>query len=110
VLLFDEPLSNLDSSLSVQMRIEITKLHKCLNSTMVYVTHDQVEAMTMADPIVVLEGGRIAQVATPLELYHYPLNRFIGSPKMNFISANVLELTAQGCLCNAEMAAVRLTA
>lgn len=100
VLLFDEPLSNLDASLRVQMRIEITKLHKRLNSTMVYVTHDQVEAMTMADRIVVLEGGRIAQVGTPLELYHYPLNRFvagfIGSPKMNFINANVLELNAQG--------------
>ncbi|WP_028864918.1 maltose/maltodextrin ABC transporter ATP-binding protein MalK [Psychromonas aquimarina] len=100
VLLFDEPLSNLDASLRVQMRIEITKLHKRLNSTMVYVTHDQVEAMTMADRIVVLEGGRVAQVGTPLELYHYPLNRFvagfIGSPKMNFINAKVLELTSEG--------------
>jgi multiple sugar transport system ATP-binding protein len=100
VLLFDEPLSNLDASLRVQMRIEITKLHRRLNSTMVYVTHDQVEAMTMADRIVVLEGGRIAQVGTPLELYHYPLNRFvagfIGSPKMNFIDAKVVQLSEQG--------------
>jgi len=100
VLLFDEPLSNLDASLRVQMRIEISKLHKRLNSTMVYVTHDQVEAMTMADRIVVLEGGRIAQVGTPLELYHYPKNRFvagfIGSPKMNFINAKVVELNSDG--------------
>ena len=100
VLLFDEPLSNLDASLRVQMRIEITKLHKRLNSTMVYVTHDQVEAMTMADRIVVLEGGRVAQVGTPLELYHNPENRFvagfIGSPKMNFVNAKVLELTDEG--------------
>lgn len=100
VLLFDEPLSNLDASLRVQMRIEITKLHKRLNSTMVYVTHDQVEAMTMADRIVVLEGGRVAQVGTPLELYHNPENRFvagfIGSPKMNFVSAKVLELNSKG--------------
>lgn len=102
VLLFDEPLSNLDASLRVQMRIEITKLHKRLNSTMVYVTHDQVEAMTMADRIVVLEGGRVAQLGTPLELYHYPLNRFvagfIGSPRMNFVSAKVLELNDQGVI------------
>jgi multiple sugar transport system ATP-binding protein len=100
VLLFDEPLSNLDASLRVQMRIEISKLHKRLNATMVYVTHDQVEAMTMANRIVVLEGGRIAQVGTPLELYHYPENRFvagfIGSPKMNFINAKVVELKNQG--------------
>ncbi|WP_028866632.1 maltose/maltodextrin ABC transporter ATP-binding protein MalK [Psychromonas hadalis] len=100
VLLFDEPLSNLDASLRVQMRIEISKLHKRLNATMVYVTHDQVEAMTMADRIVVLEGGSIAQVGTPLELYHYPQNRFvagfIGSPKMNFINAKVVELTTHG--------------
>lgn len=100
VLLFDEPLSNLDASLRVQMRIEIRKLHKQLNSTMIYVTHDQVEAMTMADRIVVLEAGRIAQVGTPLALYHYPNNRFvagfIGSPKMNFINATVDRINAQG--------------
>lgn len=102
VLLFDEPLSNLDASLRVQMRIEITKLHKRLNSTMIYVTHDQVEAMTMADRIVVLQNGKVAQVGTPLELYHNPENLFvagfIGSPKMNFVKAKVLELTDQGVI------------
>ena len=90
VFLFDEPLSNLDAALRVQMRIEIGKLHQDLKSTMVYVTHDQVEAMTMADKIVVLNGGRIEQVGSPLELYHRPRNTFvagfIGSPKMNFIN------------------------
>lgn len=100
VLLFDEPLSNLDASLRVKMRIEITKLHKRLNSTMVYVTHDQVEAMTMADRIVVLQNGKVAQVGTPLELYHTPENLFvagfIGSPNMNFVSATVLALTDAG--------------
>ena len=89
VFLLDEPLSNLDAALRVQMRIEISRLHKRLQRTMIYVTHDQVEAMTLADKIVVLEGGRIAQVGRPLELYHYPANRFvagfIGSPKMNFL-------------------------
>ena len=90
VFLLDEPLSNLDAALRVQMRIEIAKLHKKLNCTMIYVTHDQVEAMTMAEKIVVLDGGYVSQVGAPLELYHYPKNRFvagfIGSPKMNFIS------------------------
>ncbi len=89
VFLFDEPLSNLDAALRVQMRIEIGKLHQDLKSTMIYVTHDQVEAMTMADKIVVLNGGLIEQVGSPLELYHRPANvfvaGFIGSPKMNFI-------------------------
>jgi multiple sugar transport system ATP-binding protein len=93
VFLFDEPLSNLDASLRVQMRIEITKLHQDLKSTMIYVTHDQVEAMTMADKIVVLSAGLIEQVGSPLELYHRPNNMFvagfIGSPKMNFIKATV---------------------
>jgi multiple sugar transport system ATP-binding protein len=93
VFLFDEPLSNLDASLRVQMRIEITKLHQDLKSTMIYVTHDQVEAMTMADKIVVLNAGLIEQVGSPLELYHRPNNMFvagfIGSPKMNFIKASV---------------------
>jgi multiple sugar transport system ATP-binding protein len=92
VFLFDEPLSNLDASLRVQMRIEITKLHQDLKSTMIYVTHDQVEAMTMADKIVVLSAGLIEQVGSPLELYHRPNNMFvagfIGSPKMNFIKAS----------------------
>ena len=90
VFLLDEPLSNLDAALRVQMRSEITKLQRKLGCTMIYVTHDQVEAMTMADKIVVLDAGYVAQVGKPLELYHYPSNRFvagfIGSPKMNFIS------------------------
>jgi multiple sugar transport system ATP-binding protein len=89
VFLFDEPLSNLDAKLRVQMRLEIAKLHQDLRSTMIYVTHDQVEAMTLADRIVVLDSGRIAQVGSPLDLYHRPENKFvasfIGSPAMNFI-------------------------
>ncbi|MEX0503183.1 ABC transporter ATP-binding protein [Alphaproteobacteria bacterium LSUCC0719] len=87
--LFDEPLSNLDAALRVGMRMEISELHKKLQTTMIYVTHDQVEAMTMADKIVVLQDGVIEQVGTPLELYKAPCNRFvagfIGSPKMNFL-------------------------
>jgi multiple sugar transport system ATP-binding protein len=87
--LFDEPLSNLDAALRVNMRIEISELHQQLKTTMVYVTHDQVEAMTMADKIVVLNRGNIEQVGSPLELYRSPRNLFvagfIGSPKMNFI-------------------------
>ncbi|MDE2446439.1 MAG: sn-glycerol-3-phosphate ABC transporter ATP-binding protein UgpC [Alphaproteobacteria bacterium] len=90
VFLFDEPLSNLDAALRVQMRIQIGKLHHDLKATMIYVTHDQVEAMTMADKIVVLHAGRIEQVGSPLELYHRPNNMFvagfIGSPKMNFVN------------------------
>ncbi|QNM98454.1 ABC transporter ATP-binding protein [Chitinimonas koreensis] len=97
VFLFDEPLSNLDAALRVQMRIEITKLHRELKTTMVYVTHDQVEAMTLADRIVVLNAGNVEQVGSPLELYHHPRNLFvagfIGSPKMNFIEG---KLTAAG--------------
>jgi multiple sugar transport system ATP-binding protein len=93
VFLFDEPLSNLDAELRVQMRVEIADLHQRLGATMVYVTHDQVEAMTMADKIVVLQGGMVEQVGTPLELYHRPRNRFvagfIGSPKMNFLDAEL---------------------
>ena len=88
--LFDEPLSNLDAALRVNMRLEISQLHQQLKTTMIYVTHDQVEAMTMADKIVVLNRGRIEQVGSPLDLYHKPDNLFvagfIGSPKMNFIS------------------------
>jgi multiple sugar transport system ATP-binding protein len=91
VFLFDEPLSNLDAALRVQMRIEIAKLHRHLDATMIYVTHDQVEAMTLADRIVVLEAGEVRQVGTPIELYQHPANRFvagfIGSPKMNFLPA-----------------------
>jgi multiple sugar transport system ATP-binding protein len=87
--LFDEPLSNLDAALRVNMRLEISELHQQLGTTMVYVTHDQVEAMTMADRIVVLNAGRIEQYGTPMELYRTPANRFvagfIGSPRMNFI-------------------------
>lgn len=89
VFLFDEPLSNLDAKLRVQMRLELARLHKELGTTMIYVTHDQVEAMTLADRIVVLDSGRISQVGTPLELYHKPANTFvaafIGSPGMNFL-------------------------
>lgn len=89
--LFDEPLSNLDAALRVEMRYEIAKLHQSLKSTMIYVTHDQVEAMTLADRIVVLEGGKIAQVGTPRELYESPANlfvaQFIGSPRMNILEA-----------------------
>ncbi len=88
--LFDEPLSNLDAALRVNMRLEISELHRNLATTMIYVTHDQVEAMTMAEKIVVLQGGRIEQVGSPLDLYHAPCNvfvaGFIGSPRMNFIS------------------------
>ncbi|WP_299698682.1 ABC transporter ATP-binding protein [uncultured Tateyamaria sp.] len=87
--LFDEPLSNLDAALRVGMRLEISELHNRLNTTMIYVTHDQVEAMTMADKIVVLRAGNIEQVGSPLDLYHTPRNvfvaGFIGSPKMNII-------------------------
>jgi multiple sugar transport system ATP-binding protein len=99
VFLFDEPLSNLDAALRVQMRIEIGKLHSDLKTTMIYVTHDQVEAMTMADRIVVLHGGIIEQVGSPLELYHRPDNLFvagfIGSPKMNFIPVTVASSKGQ---------------
>ncbi|MFD1913681.1 ABC transporter ATP-binding protein [Halodurantibacterium flavum] len=87
--LFDEPLSNLDAALRVNMRLEISELHQKLRTTMIYVTHDQVEAMTMADKIVVLNAGRIEQVGSPIDLYSRPANRFvagfIGSPRMNFI-------------------------
>jgi len=88
--LFDEPLSNLDAALRVQMRLEVTRLQKQLGTTAIYVTHDQVEAMTMADKIVVLNGGKIEQYGTPLELYEKPANLFvagfIGSPRMNFVT------------------------
>ncbi len=89
VFLFDEPLSNLDAALRVQMRLELSRLHQELGTTMIYVTHDQVEAMTMGDRIAVFHGGRIEQVGRPLELYREPANRFVagflGSPKMNFL-------------------------
>ncbi|MBE7733348.1 ABC transporter ATP-binding protein [Devosia faecipullorum] len=93
IFLFDEPLSNLDAELRVAMRVEIAKLHNDLGNTMIYVTHDQVEAMTMADKIVVLRAGIIEQAGAPLELYNNPRNLFvagfIGSPKMNFLNASV---------------------
>jgi multiple sugar transport system ATP-binding protein len=99
VFLFDEPLSNLDAALRVQMRIEIAKLHRDLKTTIVYVTHDQVEAMTMASRIVVLNAGVIEQVGAPLELYHHPSNRFvagfIGSPKMNFLPGKLVSADAR---------------
>ncbi|MGC9418474.1 MAG: ABC transporter ATP-binding protein [Rhodovulum sp.] len=89
VFLFDEPLSNLDAKLRIQMRVELETLHRELGATMIYVTHDQVEAMTMADVIVVLNGGRIEQVGAPMELYHKPATEFvagfIGAPSMNFL-------------------------
>ena len=91
--LFDEPLSNLDAALRVEMRFEVARLHKSLGTTMIYVTHDQVEAMTLADKIVVLQGGRIEQVGSPRELYERPDNlfvaQFIGSPKMNVLPCSV---------------------
>ena len=102
--LFDEPLSNLDAALRVEMRFEIAKLHQALGATMIYVTHDQVEAMTLADRIVVLQGGVIEQVGTPLELYQSPRNlfvaQFIGSPKMNIMDCtlenNLIKLPSHG--------------
>ncbi len=98
VFLFDEPLSNLDAELRVEMRLQIAQLHNELNATMIYVTHDQVEAMTMADKIVVLRAGYVEQIGSPLELYHHPDNLFvagfIGSPKMNFIDVTIKEGSA----------------
>ena len=95
VFLFDEPLSNLDAKLRVSMRLRITQLHKELKTTMIYVTHDQVEAMTMGDRITVMRSGKIMQVDTPLNLYHYPANKFvagfIGSPTMNLIDGELKE-------------------
>ncbi|HSV56347.1 MAG TPA: sn-glycerol-3-phosphate ABC transporter ATP-binding protein UgpC [Magnetospirillaceae bacterium] len=95
VFLFDEPLSNLDAKLRVQMRAEIIELHHRLNATMIYVTHDQVEAMTMGDKIVVMKDGKIHQIGSPMYLYNNPVNKFvagfIGSPPMNFLNVRVLE-------------------
>jgi multiple sugar transport system ATP-binding protein len=104
IFLFDEPLSNLDAELRVQMRVEINKLHRRLGATMIFVTHDQVEAMTLADRIVVLRGGVIEQVGTPLELYNHPANLFvagfIGSPRMNFLAAQVETIGDAGISIN----------
>ncbi len=95
VFLFDEPLSNLDAKLRVQMRAELSDLHIRLNATMIYVTHDQVEAMTMANKIVVMKDGKVQQIGSPLHLYNHPINKFvagfIGSPPMNFLTVKVLE-------------------
>ncbi|MGB3537032.1 MAG: sn-glycerol-3-phosphate ABC transporter ATP-binding protein UgpC [Mesorhizobium sp.] len=100
VFLFDEPLSNLDAKLRVQMRVELTRLHRDLRATMIYVTHDQVEAMTMADRIVVLNQGHVEQVGRPLDLYNNPRNRFvagfIGSPAMNFLEGTVQAVSSEG--------------
>jgi multiple sugar transport system ATP-binding protein len=98
LFLFDEPLSNLDAALRVATRIEIARLHRDLKATMIYVTHDQVEAMTLADRIVVLRAGKVEQVGSPMELYNNPANTFvagfIGSPQMNFLDAASLGLAA----------------
>lgn len=95
VFLFDEPLSNLDAKLRVQMRAEISDLHHRLNATMIYVTHDQIEAMTMSDKIVVMKDGKVQQIGSPLYLYNHPINKFvagfIGSPPMNFLSVKIAE-------------------
>lgn len=100
VFLFDEPLSNLDAALRGDMRVELSQLHRDLDATMVYVTHDQIEAMTMADRIVVLNAGRVEQFGTPMELYHHPATKFvasfIGQPNMNFIPSTVTTADATG--------------
>ncbi len=100
IFLFDEPLSNLDAALRADMRIELAKLHRQLKATMIYVTHDQIEAMTMADRIVVLNAGEIAQTGAPLELYHKPANifvaAFIGNPKMNFLPVTCTGISDAG--------------
>jgi multiple sugar transport system ATP-binding protein len=100
IFLFDEPLSNLDAALRVTMRAELSRLHRQLKATMVYVTHDQVEAMTLADRLVVLNAGHVEQVGAPLDVYHRPRTRFaagfLGSPRMNFIAGTVAETTTTG--------------
>jgi multiple sugar transport system ATP-binding protein len=104
VFLFDEPLSNLDAKLRVQMRTEIKELHLRLKTTSVYVTHDQIEAMTMADKIVVMNGGNVEQIGSPLELYDHPANLFvagfIGSPAMNFLPCEAKNGSAEVCLAD----------
>lgn len=106
VFLFDEPLSNLDAALRGEMRVELSRLHGHLGNTMIYVTHDQVEAMTMADRIVVLNAGYVEQAGTPLELFHRPANRFvagfIGNPNMNFLSARIEAVEAEGIIVQLE--------
>src|SRR6202008_3434228 len=94
VFLFDEPLSNLDAKLRVQMRMEIKKVHQKVTTTTVYVTHDQIEAMTLADRVVVMNGGKIEQIGSPNDVYHHPKTRFvagfIGSPAMNFLTCRLV--------------------
>ena len=102
VFLFDEPLSNLDAELRVEMRVEIARLHKEIGATMIYVTHDQVEAMTLADKIVVLRGGEVMQIGSPMDLYHNPANLFVagflGAPSMNFLTVDVREADGNGAV------------
>ncbi|SCM76258.1 sn-glycerol-3-phosphate import ATP-binding protein UgpC [uncultured Pleomorphomonas sp.] len=121
IFLFDEPLSNLDAALRVQTRAEITRLHQQIKTTMIYVTHDQVEAMTMADKIVILRAGRVEQVGSPLELFDYPRNLFVagflGSPRMNIVRASIAGIGLEGASidlghgavlpCDVDPAAVR---
>ena len=99
IFLFDEPLSNLDAELRLQMRVELVELHETIQNTMIYVTHDQIEAMTMADKIVVLRDGKVEQIGAPLELYNSPANRFvagfIGAPQMNFLKGQLSKGEAQ---------------
>jgi ABC-type sugar transport system ATPase subunit len=114
IFLFDEPLSNLDAELRTQMRVEINKLHRRLGATMIFVTHDQVEAMTLADRIVVLNAGLIEQVGSPMELYHNPANlfvaRFIGSPAMNVSQVTVASGNGDARVKSAAGATVRVPA
>jgi multiple sugar transport system ATP-binding protein len=115
VFLFDEPLSNLDAALRMDMRMELSKLHHDLGATMIYVTHDQVEAMTLADKIVVLNGGIVQQVGSPLDLYHRPANLFVagfvGSPRMNLLQVRVEAVSARGTTVSSpEMAPVEIPA
>jgi multiple sugar transport system ATP-binding protein len=115
VFLFDEPLSNLDAALRMDMRLEIGKLHQQLGATMIYVTHDQVEAMTLADKIVVLKDGMVQQIGSPMELYHNPANLFVagflGSPAMNFLDVDVTAVNGSKVLVsNAALKPVEITA
>ena len=115
VFLFDEPLSNLDASLRMDMRLEIGKLHQQLGATMIYVTHDQVEAMTLADKIVVLKDGMVQQIGAPMELYHNPANLFVagflGSPAMNFLDVDVMAVNGSKVLVqNSALEPVEITA
>ena len=114
VFLFDEPLSNLDAALRMDMRMEIGKLHQQLGATMIYVTHDQVEAMTLADKIVVLKDGLVQQIGSPMDLYHRPANAFVagflGSPSMNFLDVDVVDVSGdQATVRNAALDPVSLT-